>query len=371
MSSPRTVSFYIPSLDGIRAVAFLMVFFSHTSLIPYLSGPFGVTIFFFLSGYLITTHLRREYAQTNTIHLPQFYLRRSLRILPPFYITLGVVVAAAYYGWIPGPFYVEPVVAQSLFLGNYYPHFDRTPQALIPGTQVFWSLAVEEHFYLLFPFVAMIILRRARPKMQVLILGLACLGFLGWRCLLVFHYGLVTERVALGSDTRIDSMLFGCILALGLNPALDPPVRLRPWMAVGLCVLSAGMIAFSVLYRDPRFRETFRYTIQGLALLPLFYVAIDQSRSPWFHWLEWGWVRFIGRLSYSLYLIHFCALKMFGHVLPTLPEIGRCTLALGFSLIYAYAMFLLVERPIARLRKTLHVKARLPKATFSVGEMAL
>src|SRR5664279_4763278 len=84
LAPPVRAAFHIPSLDGLRAVAFLMVFFGHVGA-PGVPGGFGVTVFFFLSGYLITTLLRIERERTGRVSLRLFYLRRALRILPPFY----------------------------------------------------------------------------------------------------------------------------------------------------------------------------------------------------------------------------------------------------------------------------------------------
>ena len=83
---------YIPSLDGIRAIAFLFVFIAHAGLDKIVPGGFGVTIFFFLSGYLITSILRLEASRTHKISLRKFYLRRAFRILPPMYIDRKSVV---------------------------------------------------------------------------------------------------------------------------------------------------------------------------------------------------------------------------------------------------------------------------------------
>src|SRR5512142_971900 len=88
-------AFQIPSLDGLRAVAFLMVFLGHgvpIALTRYVPPRFAVTIFFFLSGYLITTLMRIEAEKTGEISLRNFYLRRVLRIFPPFYITFALAV---------------------------------------------------------------------------------------------------------------------------------------------------------------------------------------------------------------------------------------------------------------------------------------
>src|SRR5512138_1611953 len=87
-----SAEFHIPSLDGIRGIAALMVFLSHGAFPNLIPGGFGVTIFFFLSGHLITTLLRREYAATGSISLRNFYLRRVYRILPPMYLVLTAAV---------------------------------------------------------------------------------------------------------------------------------------------------------------------------------------------------------------------------------------------------------------------------------------
>jgi len=84
------VPLHIPSLDGIRAVSFMIVFLSHAGLERLVPGGFGVTVFFFLSGYLITTLLRMEAERTGSIDLRGFYLRRVFRIFPPFYLFLAL-----------------------------------------------------------------------------------------------------------------------------------------------------------------------------------------------------------------------------------------------------------------------------------------
>ena len=94
MSSPhpaQQATLYIPGLDGIRALAFFFVFVAHSMPDKTLPGAFGVTVFFFLSGYLITTLLRGEAQRTGTISLKRFYLRRVLRIFPSCYVTVAIV----------------------------------------------------------------------------------------------------------------------------------------------------------------------------------------------------------------------------------------------------------------------------------------
>ncbi len=362
MSISAKSGFYIPSLDGIRAMAFSIVFLAHAGLGWVIPGGFGVTIFFFLSGYLITTLLRKEFNQTGTIHLRQFYVRRVLRIFPPFYITLMILVIATLAGLLPGKLAAGPIAAQAVFLTNYYQMFATSPPEWPAGSEIFWSLAVEEHFYLLFPFLAIPLIGKTTGRAQTAILGVVCLGFLAWRCLLVFYFQEGEVRTYGASDTRMDSILFGCLLALGANPAIDPPIAFRPRTKLAIYASSLGLLGFCLIYRDPRFRETFRYTLQGIGLLPLFYFAVAEPDRPWFRWLNWRWVRFCGLLSYSLYLIHFASLKMMQHLLPDLGPPLQAMLALTFSVSYSLCLYYAVERPLARYRKRLHSDPRPPSA---------
>ncbi len=147
---PHAVSLRnIPSLDGMRAVSVLMVFFAHAGLDHFIPGGFGVTIFFFLSGFLITTLLRAEFEKNHVISVKHFWLRRVLRIMPPFYLVLiATVISSA-----PGTLDLFAVLAQFFNFTNYWVivHGSNAGQPI--GTGIFWSLAVEEHFYLIFPWL--------------------------------------------------------------------------------------------------------------------------------------------------------------------------------------------------------------------------
>jgi len=112
-------AFHIHSLDGLRAVAIMIVFLSHAGLSHIVPGLFGVTVFFFLSGYLITTLLRMECERHGRANLRQFFLRRSLRILPPFYLILGLIAAFTAYNVLPGGYHGQALTAQAIFAAKY------------------------------------------------------------------------------------------------------------------------------------------------------------------------------------------------------------------------------------------------------------
>ncbi|MEQ1506926.1 MAG: acyltransferase, partial [Myxococcota bacterium] len=262
--------FHAPPLDGLRALAFLLVFLSHVPGLWFFPGGFGVTVFFFLSGYLITTLLRIEHEQTGGIDIARFFGRRFLRILPPYFLTLAVVWGAAALGAFPrSDWQLEPLWWQALFATNYR-LVAVGADGMVPGTEVYWSLAVEEHFYLLFPWVAvgLFAIRSGPVRGWTLLAG--CAAVLAWRIALftVLDPG-DADRLTYATDTRIDSILFGCALALGRNPVLDPPIgwatRRPAWV---LAAFGAAIVA-TLVPRDPLFRETIRYSLQGLLLIPV------------------------------------------------------------------------------------------------------
>lgn len=346
--------FYIPSLDGIRAVSFLIVFVSHAGLGSVVPGGLGVTIFFFLSGYLITTLLRMEYDRSERVDFRQFYLRRVLRIFPPFYLVLAIATGLTAAGVIRGELNPAAVLSQLFYLNNYYVLATGTFDGFAPGTGIYWSLAVEEHFYLVFPF-AYLGLRRLFPdgRRQAIVLGLACALVLLWRCILVYGLGSSEERTYIATDTRIDSILFGCILAIVANPMLDKPRIASRQLLLLWVPLALAVLLFTLVYRDEGFRGTFRYTLQGLSFFPLFVAAIRFPAYPGFNLLNLSWLRFVGVLSYSLYLVHQVVLEFVAAHLSLLPLVVQGAVALALSYVAAYAIYRTIERPMARLRRRL------------------
>ncbi len=344
---------HIPSLDGVRALSFLLVFVSHAGLERYVPGGFGVTIFFFLSGFLITTLLRAEFEKNGHISLRHFWLRRALRILPPFYIVL---VAALLASWLldpPGTLSAPAVVSQALQYTNYWiVHHGYEGQPA--GTGVYWSLAVEEHFYLVFPWVFVGLQRlKASARDQALVIWGLCGLILLWRCYLVFAGHVSEDRTYLASDTRVDSILFGCALAVWNNPVLDElELREKRWKYayVPLAVL---LIACCLAVRGEHFRETLRYTLQGAALSVLFVAAIRFHRWAPFSLLNTAPMNFIGLLSYTLYLLHLAVIFGVDRVFPTMNVLLQSALAFVVAVSLAWLMYVCVEKPCARLRRRL------------------
>jgi len=345
-------SLYIPSLDGIRAISVMLVFFSHAGLGSILApGGFGVTIFFLLSGFLITTLLRLEFSRYQRISLGDFYLRRVLRILPPLYVSMALAIVL--YLLEPGhqALPVAGTVAQALQVSNYYLIY-ASHGVILPGTGVFWSLAIEEHFYLLFPVLFAWMCPRFSVNRQTIILLGLCAVALAWRCILHFQ-GAALLRTYYGTDTRFDSILLGCVFAIVANPVLHDP--LHEWFIARmkwLLPLAVIVLLGTFLIRSDNFRETFRYTLQGLALVPLFIAAIHYQSSWPVRFLNLPFMRFLGVLSYTLYLGHAIIMEYVHRNLPA-NDLVVGAVSLGCAIGFATLVHYWIERPCAQIRKRL------------------
>ncbi len=334
-------------------MSFLLVFASHAGFERLVPGGFGVTIFFFLSGFLITTLLRGEFEKHAFINLRHFWLRRTLRILPPFYLVLAVSILMSLVLDPAGTLYAPAVLAQVFQYTNYWVIVHGFP-GQPAGTGVYWSLAVEEHFYLVFPWLFIAMQRnKLASRSQALLLWGLCAIVLSWRIYLVFHDHVSLNRTYMASDTRVDSILFGCALAVWNNPVLDAvALDERRWKLLYTPAALAMLVA-CVVVRGDWFRETLRYSLQGIALTVLFIAAIRYHRWPAFAWLNNRPMNFIGLLSYSLYLMHLAILMRIEQALPAVEPLLRAGLALALAIALAYLVYIMIEKPAARLRRRL------------------
>jgi len=343
---------YIPGLDGIRAIAFLLVYFAHSGLGIVIPGGLGVTIFFFLSGYLITTLLRVESDRTGTISIGQFYLRRTFRIFPPMYVTLAVWMLFTTIGIFVGRVEWQPTVLASLYLTNYTDLF--TLHRIQGGLNILWSLSVEEHFYLIFPWVFLLFMKRKwPPARRAALLGGLCLVALVWRYVLMTHFQATSNYEH--TDTRFDSILFGCLFAVSLNPFLDEmPQWVKKHSSV-FAVAGIGLLLFCLVIRTALFRDTWRYTLQGTGIGGIFVYVLSEPKGWLVRCLEQPFLRLIGRRSYAMYLIHYCVLQAIEKKLG----VGMMTvLILGAAPVYGYAWAIsrFVEKPMEKIKKRFYPK---------------
>ena len=342
----------IPGLDGLRALAILIVIAghlnvrfedqpSHRNLFWRMagSGGIGVDVFFVLSGYLITTLLIHEFERHGRINLGSFYLRRAFRILPAFYLylaTVAILVMAA--GWaVP----LRSFVYAGLFLYDYA----SLPHPWLVGH--LWSLAVEEQFYIFWPVLLGTCLGRwgRRGAIQVA-LGLIVVGT-GMRWYDGhFAYERFLARDFMMLHTRVDTLMFGCLFALCSGLPLFERiygVLRRFWWFAPIWFLAAGNLMTRLFGLN--FRLYVGMTLNGLAIAFFILYVARSPRTLLGRVLGAGPVAYIGVISYSMYLWQ----EIF-----TAPENTSWTGRMpGMLLCIALAPVLsyeLVEKPLLKLR---------------------
>lgn len=341
----------IPSLDGLRAVSIMIVFFSHAGLSALIPGGFGVTVFFFLSGFLITTLLCREFNRTNTVAFGAFYMRRLLRLGPPLLLTMALAILLGFAGLAKADLSLSAIMAQVFFAYNYYQLLPGS-ETSVDGLGILWSLAVEEHFYLIWPLLFLLLARQRIGARFIVVLFFLILA---WRAVRLLFLGHSEWAIYISTDTRFDSLLFGCLLAILMARDVAPDWLTKARIFYPVLALSFLLLVISFLWRDPIFRSTVRYTIQGIALMPIFYYAVARSDHLLFRPLNWWVMRRIGLYSYTLYLIHFVLLKVFWNLGYQESGLVAMAGAAGVSLIWAAFVYQFAERPFHGLRARLNV----------------
>jgi peptidoglycan/LPS O-acetylase OafA/YrhL len=337
-----------------RAIAIGLVIASHTGAESFVPGGFGVTLFFFISGYLITGLLIQEVTAVGKIHIASFYIRRFLR-LGPALITMISAVSVGYF-LLSGTISSTQILAGLFYYTNFYvypifaAHFEGTyTMPLWP----LWSLAVEEHYYLIYPLIFSVTWKRHERFLAGL--TILTIAVLAWRIALVTYWRVPEIRTSFATDTRIDSILFGALLAVLLKTRFANIARyFEHWAVVAAGAL---LLLLTFLYRDPTFRETLRYSLQGIALIPLFYaVLFAPSFSPVRMVLELPVMTWIGRLSYSLYLYHVAAFFFVAALLPKANFLLLALISVPASLAAASFSYYCVERQFQKLRERFRVK---------------
>lgn len=337
----------IPALDGFRALAAFLVVALHAG-VEWMPGGMGVLGFFVLSGFLITWLLMKEWDRTGTVGLVQFYARRSLRIFPAAYAYWFLIVVVLGVGL--GKRVVWPQAISSFFyVTNYYQAFQGDPNTGLSHT---WSLAVEEQFYLLWPAFFLFLSRRQKLHFAPLawVIGL----FWVYRLVLVLGLNVSQGYIYEAFDTRADHMLIGCLLAVTLRkghfPRFWAAVCSSSWLALlpvaGLAVSAALQFHCGTFYRD-----TVGFLVEPVlvAILLPQWMAFHESRL--WSWLNWGWLRYLGKISYSIYLYQQLVIHPVQKATSQLPfpvQLAACWLVV---VAVGSASYWLVERPFLNWRE--------------------
>jgi peptidoglycan/LPS O-acetylase OafA/YrhL len=324
---------YFPALDGLRAVSIFLVVALHSgdALFIRWHGTVGVTVFFVISGWLITTLLLREEDRLGRVRLGAFYVRRAFRLLPVYFAVLALVLVALAVA--PGEGNgLAPMLRALPYYVTYQNEF--APSAAFGHT---WSLAVEEKFYVVWPLLAFtaVVLRRARLCTVVGLLALA-LAAEAWGST---HY-LATYT----------PLLLGCLLALLMH-------RERGYRMIGHLrhPLIVAALLMAAAYWTANFEGVHGHVHTVFAIITVLALPGIIGGA--------GWIRaafgnrvfaYVGTRSYALYLVHPLVIVTVSAVVPADAadaghQVGHFALAFACSLTAAEMLFRVVERPLIRV----------------------
>jgi peptidoglycan/LPS O-acetylase OafA/YrhL len=317
----------IPSLDGLRAISIIFVVLGHMSKsghAPVIFNQFaatGVSIFFVISGYLITSILLRERERTGTINLREFYIRRAYRIFPAAFVFMAVAIVVFWpqFRWYH-------IAAGLLYVANYD----------LARPWVFghlWSLSIEEQFYFLWPGV----LRLCHRHRVAIVVGVLLAAPL-WKAAMFYF----KARWGLWAFPALaDNLAIGCLLAV-FAPRLP---RVKPYWAMVMAVAAMGVQFFPA-------ENTARTLLLLFVLKPIFYISIagvllHVVQTP-YRALNWAPVVWLGQISYSLYLWQepFCADRHMRSGYLVFAAIACASLS-----------YYLIERPMLRVRDRRSLRA--------------
>jgi len=342
-------------LDGLRALAVSLVVFSHygPSLVP---GAYGVVLFFVLSGFLITRLLLREQRLSGGISLKRFYARRSLRIFPAFYVYWFGVVGLLLVTGRAVPW--DHAWSAFAYLSNYYNALHGDPNTGFSHT---WSLAAEEQFYLLWP-LGLIFLTRARRNVLG-ILSAVIVGIWLMRFMMVYVFQLPQSYLYASFETRADALLLGCALAIAVaRPEIANRLQrfVGHWSAGWLALASTiGIASLAAAIGTTAFRDTIVWLVLPLVLGVLLLHVVATPTSALSRVLDLGPVRYVGRISYGMYLYQQILSSPVHHLTEGLPYVVQLSFMYALTVLFATLSFFVVERPFLRWKERFSVpKAR-------------
>ncbi len=331
---------YNPALDGLRGVAILLVILSHSHAPLFDGAFFGVDLFFVLSGYLITSLLLMENESEGRIGFWRFYRRRFYRLVPALALFLGAYCIFAPFLWPDlNDIYTDALVS-ILYLADYGIAFFDSPDTLLH----MWSLSVEEHFYLIWPPLLVLLLRFSKPgRLWRPIALLWALSWL-WRVYWV-DQGQHFYEIFFRFDTRASGLFAGALLAAVMIERPDFIAALKARMHHAMWVPLAVPLLMALQW-DNQDAMVWGITVVECAAVVLL-VAASQGSGLVFDMLSSPTLVKLGRLSYGVYLWHYPVVRYLraDFSWPVVVALG-----LAISVALSALSFYTIERWALRMR---------------------
>lgn len=344
-----------PDIQGLRALAVLLVIADHAGIAGFEGGYIGVDLFFVISGYVITQLVLREAGKGIRVGLSDFYSRRVRRIVPAATLTLvaTVFVAWATLGTRLNPNLPGDVRWASLFSANFR-LIETGSNYFVPGifpsliTQ-FWSLAVEEQFYLFFPLIVFLVARYAPSHQRIAILRAVLAVAVVTSAIWSIAISATETTTAYYSPlTRFWELGVGCLVA---TLTVDRPTRTARSEKLA-CGVAVVLIVIALIELNARsiYPGSFAWLPCGAAAL-LVWAGVGGARNPVTRVLSMRPLGYIGDLSYSLYLVHYVWVELPAQLTTPLTTWPWRILELAGTFASAALSYHLLENPIRRSRR--------------------
>jgi peptidoglycan/LPS O-acetylase OafA/YrhL len=364
-TGPAETLTYQPALDGLRGLAVAGVLLFHSGFAWAKGGYLGVSTFFTLSGYLITTLLLSEHRRTGTISLRAFWGRRFRRLMPASLVTLAGIV------FLFGPFVADPdqlaelpgdVIAALAYVANWRFILADTSYADLftapSPVQHFWSLAIEEQYYLFFPLLTaglLVIGRGSRRVLAGALVALAALSTLSM--VLLYEPGKDTSRVYYGTGTRAAELLLGAIFAVVIasRPQLLTRIPKQALTAAGVVILAVTAYWWSTVPQDDSWLFQGGLTVYAMTTVVL--LAVILRPGPVQSALAVEPLRQLGRISYGVYLLHWPIFLWLTPERTHLQAFPLLLLRLAVTFGAALLSFRFVEQPVRTRRALIDPRA--------------
>ena len=338
---------HLASLDALRVFALTGVVVYHGELVHRI--PDGVNLFFVLSGFLFAWLLDREYQQTASVSLRHYYTRRCLRILPACIVSIVFTIAAK--SVLHNPVDFRHALSALFFYANYFNAVHDHPPT---GFAHYWSLSVEEQFYLLWPVLFLALRRLGRGTAMGCLIGLA-VAVLVWRCIALFLLGFSGAYIYNAFETRFDSLAIGCLFGMMVQyPAVK--LKITRLCHTGLEPLVPIGLLYGLCFANNHFHKSVGFTLDSIVDGALILSLIQLGQHRYWKWLNHPWLAGLGVLTYSGYLYHTWGLAI-GSKIDFLSSGGQVFVGLVASFVLASVSYYFIERPFQKLRHHL-IKAQ-------------
>ena len=357
--------FYLPELDGLRFIAFLLVFIHHA---PVLANPafrfihsfgwIGVDLFFALSAFLFVQLLRKEFEQAGTIIISKFYIRRALRIWPLYIIFCVSMITI-------GSFKNNSYSISSRALG-LFTFTDNIFSAVkgynpIPYTAHLWTISYEEQFYLIIPITLLFIFKAKQSKVTLFLSSSAFLFFFIRALMIVLKFPHPAIWVL--PFTHFESILLGIMVGLGAFDRIF--YKFQPLAVLGVGLVCGWLMTCLPPLEIISFRMMFSYPLIGICTSAVVYFVFKSGKTQWMKWLSFGPFVFFGKISYGLYVYHILGLSIGAKIISKLAcfntrasayaNVSILLLSFGITIFIASSSYFIIEKPFLKLKKRFEI----------------